>query len=192
MVELLTPDLEQAQRFLQALDPDGIFTFQTFDDDKDRSKANKKRLGYDPLAHVFQGTLNDHIESLVALQRQGAGVFVMVNKGDMLGRTNRNVIEVRAHFVDLDGAPVEPVLHADAPPHIVVESSPDKWHAYWRVQGASLADFKDRQHALADRFSGDPSVCDLCRVMRLPGFWHLKGTPFQTRLVTPTPEANAL
>lgn len=191
MDELLTPDLEQTQRFLQALDPAGPFTFQTFDDNKDRSKANRERLGKDPFARVFHGPLERDLDRLVALQQQGVGVFVMVNRGDGLGRSNENVIHIRSHFVDLDGAPIEPVLNTDAPPHIVVESSPGKWHAYWRVQDAVAADFKKRQHALARKFGGDPSVCDLARVMRLPGFWHLKGTPFQTRLVTPVARIDA-
>ena len=83
------------------------------------------------------------------------------------------------------------VLAAEAAPHIVVESSPGKWHAYWRVQNASLSDFKVRQHALADKFGGDRAVCDVARVMRLPGFWHQKGDPFQTNLITPTAEVIA-
>jgi hypothetical protein len=52
-------------------------------------------------------------------------------------------------------------------------------------EGESLADFKSCQKALAAKFNGDPAVCDLARVMRVPGFWHLKADPFQTRLVIP-------
>jgi hypothetical protein len=37
---------------------------------------------------------------------------------------------------------------------------------------------------LAKQFNSDLSVKDLARVMRLPGFWHQKGDPFQTRIVT--------
>ena len=109
----------------------------------------------------------------------------MVNEGDGKGRTESNVTRVRAHFVDLDGAPIEPVLEAGAPPNIVVESSPKKWHAYWLVSDSALPDFKPRQQTMAAQFAGDPSVNDLPRVLRMPGFWHLKETPFQTRLVRP-------
>lgn len=182
MVQQLIPDMEQAQLFLHALDPGGIFTFQTFDDDKNRSTANKKQLGYDPFARVLQGTLEANANSLTELQQQGIGVFVMVNKGDGRGRKLPNVISVRAQFVDLDGAPIDPVLGTDVPPHIVVESSPGKWHAYWLVEDTALPEFKVRQQVLADKFGGDRSVCDLNRVMRLPGFWHQKSTPFQTRI----------
>lgn len=54
------------------------------------------------------------------LQQRGAGAFVMVDEGgDGKGRYASNVTRVRAHFVDLDGAPIEPVLAA-VRPHIVV------------------------------------------------------------------------
>jgi hypothetical protein len=173
----LIPDLTVANAFLAALDPHGSFTFQTFDDNKDRKDRT--------LAKIFHGTLSDHAAALAALQNKGAGVFVMVNEGDGKGRAASNVIRVRAHFVDLDGAPIEPVLEAAAPPNIVVESSPGKWHAYWLLNDCDLPDFKPGQQAMAAKFTGDRSVCDLSRVLRIPGFWHLKENPFQTRLVRP-------
>lgn len=174
----LTPNLDEARAFLDWLDPDGKFTFQTFDDNsarKDRAQAK-----------ILHGTLNQHADFLVRLQQLGAGVFAMINEGDGLGRAAVNVVRVRGHFVDLDNAPLAPVTASDAPPHIVVESSPDKWHAYWHVDGCPLDAFKSRQQMLAARFGGDPSVCDLPRVLRVPGFWHQKGAPFQTRLHAPS------
>lgn len=180
MSNVPAPDLVMATAYLNALDPtaNGHFTFQTFDDNKERrSKA---------LARVFHGTLQKHAQALFRLQQRGAGVFVMVNEGDGAGRAESNVVRVRSHFVDLDGAPVAPVLEARIQPHILVESSPGKWHAYWLIDDCPLGEFKERQHQLASKFEGDPVVCDLPRVLRLPGFWHLKeATPFQTRLVRP-------
>jgi hypothetical protein len=182
----LIPNLNAARHFIKTLAPDENIVLQTFDDDKVRSTKNRAELNYDPFAKVFHGPLDQHLSSLGALQQQGAGVFMMINAGDGLGRSNKNVTRIRAHALDLDGAPIEPVLAAGLPPHILVESSPGKWHAYWLNEDCPLDKFKERQHALADRFGGDRSVCDLARVLRLPGFWHLKGEPFQTRLVKPT------
>ena len=59
---------------------------------------------------------------------------------------------------------------------------PDRWHAYWLTRNLPLTDFKTVQQQLAQKFAADPKVSDLPRVMRLPGFWHQKGTPFQTRI----------
>ena len=49
----------------------------------------------------------------------GHGIFVMVNEGDLKGRSAINVIRVRALFVDLDGASVEPLLETEALPRIL-------------------------------------------------------------------------
>ena len=52
-----------------------------------------------------------------------------------------------------------------------------------------LADFRSAQKALIEKFSSDPSVHDLPRVMRLPGFIHCKvkdgiaSEPFCTRII---------
>jgi hypothetical protein len=179
----LKPNLAQAQQYSVALAPNGIFTFQAFDD-----KISKKRT----LNRVLHGTLDQHADELIRLNLAGAGIFVMVNEGDGVVhtgkktcRTNDNVKRIRSVFCDLDGAPLEPILQAPLEPHIIVESSPGKWHAYWLTSDTSLDEFKGMQKALAAKYSGDPSVCDLARVMRLPGFYHQKGEPFMTRLVKP-------
>ncbi|MHA7601924.1 DNA-primase RepB domain-containing protein [Alicycliphilus sp. T452] len=165
-----------ANVFLRALDPEGVFTFQTF---HEGAKAGGGR--------VLHGTLAQHQLELMRLNEDGQGVFVMVNKGDGIVhgnaktcRTAANVVAVRALFVDLDGAPLEPVLPYR--PHIIVESSPTRWHAYWLTHDLPLTEFKSLQQQLAQKFNADPKVCDLPRVMRLPGFWHQKRSPFQTRI----------
>jgi hypothetical protein len=176
----LTPDLVVTNLFLDTLHSEGVFTFMAIPEGEQKGKGHPT---------VLNGTLNDHAAHLTQLNNMGQGIFVMANEGDLKGRSASNVVRVRTLFVDLDGAPVEPLLATEAPPHILVESSPSKWHGYWRVDDCPLHKFKERQHALADRFNGDRSVCDLPRVMRLPGFWHHKtAVPFQTRLVTPLVE----
>jgi hypothetical protein len=179
----LAPNITQAEKFLHLLDPNGVFTFQTFDDDKQRKIP--------ALPRVLHGGLQQHLAKLTTLQQQGAGVFVMVNKGDGVirpeaktCRTGKNVVEVRALFVDLDGAPLEPVQN-DLHPDIIVESSPGRYHAYWLTHDCPLSEFTPRQKQIAAKFNGDHSVNDLPRVMRLPGFWHQKATPFMTRMIFP-------
>jgi hypothetical protein len=74
-------------------------------------------------------------------------------------------------------------MAAPIPPAIVCESSPGKHHAYWPVAGMPLADFRDAQKTMAAHYGGDPAVCDLPRVMRLPGYVHAKREPFTSRLL---------
>ena len=151
------------------------FTFQTFDDAPHKLPA---------LSRILHGTLREHAATLAGLNARGAGVFFMVNAGDGMGRKAGNVQQVRALFVDLDGSPLAPVKAAVLPPHCIVESSPGRWHAYWRVSNCPLDRFKPLQQALAARFDGDREVCGLPGVMRLPGFDHRKGEPFTTHVVT--------
>jgi RepB DNA-primase from phage plasmid len=86
-------------------------------------------------------------------------------------------------FVDLDGSTLQPVMACGLDPHIVVESSPGRFHAYWRVDALPLDQFGPVQRTIADRFNGDRTVTDLCRVMRLPGFPHRKAVPFMTKVI---------
>lgn len=165
---------DDAERFLSALAPDGELTFQTFDDAK---------LGRKGLSRVLHGNYWRNAATLGALNNKGAGCFVMVNRGNGKGRKTAAVQQVRALFLDLDGSPLAPVEAAPIRPPIMCETSPGKFHAYWPIAGMPLADFKRAQQALAARYTGDPHVCDLPRVMRLPGYLHTKGEPFRSRLL---------
>jgi hypothetical protein len=164
-----------AVRFLEALAPDGELSFSTFTDGE--------RPTRDRLARIIHGDYWRNVGTLAKLNARGAGCFVMVNRGDGNGRKTGNVQAVRAVFLDMDGAPLAPVMAAPIPPAIVCESSSGKHHAYWPVAGMPLADFRDAQKTLAAHYGGDPSVCDLPRVMRLPGYFHAKREPFTSRLL---------
>ena len=172
----LTPDIAAAQGFLDALRGSPNFTFMALPEGDEKGTAP-------PV--VLHGTLAQHGSALMGLNRNGYGVFVMVNEGDLRGRKAANVVKVRAHFVDLDGAPIEPVFGCAAPPNMVVNTSPGRFHAYWLTDDCPLQEFKPRQQALAMRFGGDPMVCDLPRVMRLPGFFHVKtAEPYLVSVIT--------
>lgn len=174
-------DLEQTRRFLRVLTGGDRATFQTF---SDREELKIKRPGqrdYDPNAGWKHGTVDALELHLLHLNAKGAGVYVMVNLGDGEGRTAENVKLVRALFIDTDGAPYPANL--PLPPHLVTQSTPGRWHLYWLADGLELADFAIFQQALAEHYGTDPSVKDLPRVMRLPGFYHLKGEPVMVQLL---------
>ncbi len=166
-------NLHEALRFLDALAPDGHVTFQTFDDSKDKDPS---------LARILHGTLEQHAPELTRLNQKGAGVFVMVNRGDGRGRKAGNVCAVRALFADADGAPLEPLMNYA--PFLTVESSPGRYHAYFKVIDCPIDQFTAMQTSIASKFGSDPNVKDLPRVMRLPGFLHRKCAPFMTRILT--------
>ena len=172
------PDLAEAARFLALLDETAeAFTFQTFDDDKARQDSK--------LARIFHGSLEQHAELLARAQQNGAGVFVMVQQGDGKGRKNINVAGIRAVFVENDSGEVPP-FPAGMEPHIVVESSPGRRHLYFLVHGLSCPEFADVQARMVADYGSDPNAKDLARVLRVPGFWHLKNraAPFRVRIVS--------
>lgn len=164
--------LHEAERFTNALAPNEKLTLQTFDD----SPADR------PLAKIYHGTVAQHAARLKQLNNQGAGIFVMVNRGDLKGRGNSNATGVRALFADFDGT--DPAEALALNPHIVVQSSQGKYHCYWLISDCPLNEFKAMQEAIAKKFNSDPNVKDLARVMRLPGFLHRKEEPFQTHILS--------
>jgi RepB DNA-primase from phage plasmid len=176
------PDREEARKFLRRLDPDcDEFVFQTFDDSQTQRNP--------ALARTLHGTLDQHWSTLESLSRQGAGIFVCINKINRLGkRTKENVIALRAYFADFDKlnpATIKSNLKSfGLMPHVIVKSSPGKWHVYWFIDGVPLEEFTSTQERLAAVLGSDPSVKDLPRVMRLPGFLHQKDrcAPFLVRI----------
>lgn len=175
----MAPDLDHAREFLTALDPRAeSWTLQTFDDDD----AKRKRL-----TRLLHGTLDQHVDTLSKLNADGAGIFVAVNQTDGTGRRKDNITRIRALFVDLDGAPIEPAMAAATPAHIVVESSPERYHAYWRVTDCTPDACEPALKEMIRRFDGDPACSDRSRVLRLPGFVHQKREPFMVRVVGTAP-----
>lgn len=170
------PDIKVAQRFLDLLGKGESYTFQTFDD------SGQERNG---LVTVRHGSLEQNLDLLIRQNQAGAGVFVTINATDGKGRAAKNIIRVRSVFIDLDGSPIEPVMRHVVAPSVSVESSPGRYHAYWLTDDCPLDEFKLAQQRLIRQFNADPSVCDLSRVMRLPGFFHQKAEPFMSRILFP-------
>jgi len=163
-------DLPEAHALIDAIAGKGApVTFQTFPERPDAVVRPS-------LKH---GTLERHAGSLGAANRSGAGVFLTVNETNLHGRKASDVIRVRAVFADFDGVPLPNSFPLD--PHVIVESSPGKWHVYWCCS-IPKERFRGTQLAVAQQFDSDRAVIDLPRVLRLPGFWHLKGAPFKTRI----------
>lgn len=172
------PDKQQSVEFLRTLDPDAEyedgFTFQTFDDNKDRK---------DPaLAKIFHGTLDEHWETLCDLNRRGAGIHVTVNKTDLLGRKNENIIRIRALWQEDDDG-FSGILPLK--PHIVVETSEGKFHRYLLTDHDSIDDFNPVLDRMIRDYGSDPNAKGIARVLRIPGFFHQKdpGKPFRVQIV---------
>jgi hypothetical protein len=176
------PDLIEAKRCLTLIHRgDENFCFQTFADNKSVSKKLQPSL-----SKVIHGSLDQVSAELTELNKRGAGIFYTINKiKEGVKRKKQNVIEVKAVFLDLDHSPLDPVLAAAIKPHLVIETSPGRFQCIYLIDNCPLESFTPIQEALAEKFSGDPSVKDLPRVARLPGFDHQKNqdSPFRTHIL---------
>ncbi len=119
-------DMALAEAFLAWLDPNASkFTFQTFDDVKDRKDGR--------LTRMLHGTFEAHRAELQRLNDRGAGVFVAINETDLRGRKEENIVRVRAVFADADGlnavdAAKAAFAEAGVKPGAIVRTSLSKCH----------------------------------------------------------------
>lgn len=176
-------NVELAEKLLDTLALNGKFTFCAIDDNKDRINWKKVESGNPKVGaeiHTMHGTLSAHLEKLKDLNQNGFGIFVTVNETDLKGRESKNISGIRAFFADFDepdATRIEYLKSLTLVPTLIVETSPNKHHAYWVVRDASLDDFKKYEPMLVESFLDkgiDKGIKDLPRVLRLPGFYHLK------------------
>jgi len=175
MYNNLKQDLNEAEKFLKKIAKNSKVTFQIF----------PERKGSKVKPYQATKTWDSIKNQLVKSNDNGAGIFFMVNEGDGLGRKTENVKKVRALFLDLDGEPLETVTLSNFfKPDIIVETSEKRYHCYWLCNDCDLKSFSSTQKKLAEKFNGDPSVHDLPRVMRIPGFFHnKKEQPFLSKIL---------
>lgn len=166
----MTPDLDQAQRFLTLLD-EGAETFRFRAIHPTRSRKPKS-LG---------GSLEQCAPELSRLNAAGYGIYVVANHG---GDDDDSIDRVRAVFADWD-PPQTAAMPAQLPiePHIIVESSEGKHHAYWLADGLPVDQFKAVQEAIAAMLGSDKTITNPSRIMRLPGFAHTKSAPRMVRII---------
>ena len=175
-----TEDFSHTAAFLDCLAPgEQHHTFQTFHD----------QIKGEP-GKIVHGTIAQLAPYLRAQQAQGHGVFWTVNRTNQRGRDDTDIESIRCVWLDMDDLTVDvaPVIAALAP-HCVVESSPGKHHLYWRVDDMPVSEAQSYLRALWMRWGGDKGATGINRVLRLPGFWHLKTSePHYTRIVSWNPQ----
>ena len=177
MITNLEPDFNLAENFLTLLDEEAkTFQFQVFYDHKDGGAIKP------------QGSLKNCFQKLTQLNRQRRGIFITINETDGKGRKKENIVRIRAVFADDDNKRTGYREDWPLKPHIIVNSSEGKYHYYLLVDGLSLDEFEPIQMTIALNHGTDPQVKDLPRVLRLPGFYHQKGDPFLTRVVSASAE----
>lgn len=158
--------MSDTQQWLNALDKRDKVAWRAIPDRQEMFDDGHK-------AKTLNGTLAQSYEKLKQWNEQGYGIFAVVNEG---GISAKEITRVRALFVDYDDSAKTPPQYT-VEPSFIVSTSGGKHHAYWLTDDISVHEFKARQSELIERYGTDPSVNDLPRVMRVPGFKHMKGNP---------------
>lgn len=136
----------------------------------------------DPLQGRYANLTRQQAEELIPqLQEKneaGAGIFIARNQCDG-HRSEKTISRVRGVHADMDD--VSPRELADLirliKPSIVVESSPGKYQLYWQLSEDEYlepAEAKAINQCLASQYGADPAAVDVSRLLRLPGFKHMK------------------
>lgn len=167
----------EAERFILALRGriDQPIRWQTFDD------SELKRSWF---ALARRATLAEFCPAISAFQTEGRGIFFAVNGMKGEGRSNANFTHALCVFADDDTRREGPRAEWRLAPHIIVESSPGKYHYYWLTSTDDGPAWVAVMKRIAALYGTDKSVCDLARVMRLPGSLHLKdpASPHRVRV----------
>ena len=179
-------------QFLKFLQPDNYpvcFSFGIDDKPKDAKPYSK-----------FFNNNNNSIKDFIsyASLRQDEykdGVFIAVNESDGKGRKKENIIGVNALYAELDYSSdnrsemISKLMALDIPPNMIVASKNGP-HTYWVVSDIDLNEFESYQHGLYgylhdNGFTPDPKSINISRLLRVPGFYHLKNPndPFKINLV---------
>lgn len=164
-------NLQITQSYIQALtgDINSIVDFRCIHDTRK-----------DVPAHNFRGTLQELYQTLVNYNNNGYGIFCNINALDGIGKELNNVAYIRAHIIDLDNLLTsqqnfELACNFQPAPTFGVQTSAGKYHVYWCVEPYKDNNYYSlHQRKLRQLFDGDKSVIDATRVLRVPGFYHLK------------------
>jgi hypothetical protein len=121
------------------------------------------------------------------LNEKGYGIFWTVNTFAQSVRQTKFLQKIRAWFVEMDYAKDEQrtrLARSPLYPSLVIESK-RSFQAYFYAKDATLENYKVIQQGLADFFNGDARAKDVARILRAPGYKHLKD-PTDPFLVTVT------
>jgi putative DNA primase/helicase len=160
--------------------PGDTLCFVGIEHNKDKGK---ERIEND-FVSFETATSREYFDELSRSNQHGS-IYVAMNTfpsqlvGQKTGRTQENVVDVRAVQADVDynGEATMSAIKASTSvpqPSIVVESSPGKFQGIWLVDGISKADAKPLMQGIAATFNTDSAVAEIARVMRVPGFVNRK------------------
>jgi len=121
---------------------------------------------------------------LVELNNKGAGIFFSPNQ--FTKRRKKDFCEgVNAWFFEIDDMSkteqARIIQKSPVTPSIVVETR-NSYHVYFLAEDAKIENFREIQTRLIDFFGSDKACKDVTRVLRIPGFYHMKEDPYKVEI----------
>ena len=170
-----------AIEFLKRLDalPNATFNIEHY---TDLPKGDAKPKP-DPLFGRYPNLTLAQVEALLpqlqSINDSGAGIFIARNQ--VTGqRSEKNITRIRGIHADMDGvsaAQLATVKTLLQPSIVIQSSSPDRCQLYWQLsEGETLGNDETKaiNQCLAQTHGADTAAVDVSRLLRLPGFKHMK------------------
>ena len=170
-----------ALEFLKELDSskDATFNIEHYTDlpkGQPKPKPDPLRGRY---ANLSLADVEQLLPKLKKINERGAGIFIARNqcKGH---RSEANVIRVRGVHADMDDVTqdeIEKVIRVLQPSIVVQSSTPNRCQLYWQLsdgQELSKGETKSINQRLVQNYGADLAAVDVSRLLRLPGFMHMK------------------
>lgn len=167
-------DIKLTEKYLETLDETSDeFTFIAIHDSNKSMPVSERHGKFEVLK-----------KELEELNNSGYGIFVTINKTNLKRRTKQAILEYRALWAEKDSGefgelPIEPTM--------VVNSKRGK-HLYWILKDfipkENYSKYESLLKRIAIQLESDVNVCDMSRVLRLPGFNHMKQSddPFMVNI----------
>lgn len=148
------------------------------------------------------GMIPIKFEDAKTYNQKGYGIFFAIQKFKTKKRSMDNLEHIRCIAIDIDCKEktkeeiIRDLITAPLLPSLVVESK-NGYHAYWILSVDNWISVSENPEEIAykyrdflqerfvPRFKADKNACDVSRVLRMPGFYHLKDpdSPFMVREV---------
>jgi len=147
------------------------------------------------------GIIDEIIHTITLKDNQNSGGFTLhttLNSTKLTGRKTKDIEGVRVLCVDFDRVlpkeSLKPLLLANAV-QMVVESSPGKYHFYWKIDPSIPLDlWRTYQLGLNHYFGGDTQMAAIGHTIRVPGVQRItkEGQAFMPAIVYMAGECPAL
>lgn len=140
--------------------------------DVDLNKISERYSTKEQVRQRIQSFQSNPVDRLLAItvKREESGHYLLTAH-----RTAKKTAQLKREYIKKQWKRIK---------HAMIIETKNGFHIYWVIKGGAINKFEPIQKALARKFGSDPKITNLSRVMRIPGFYHMKNpeSPFLVRV----------